>query len=334
MLASARGDGQRAAHVSGPAPTRTRRARRASCRAGRQVGARGAPVDSLATNAPSTSAPPSSTCAARRLVRTEPGPGDAEDDLEQRQQAPTSGAGEHARRGDRDEARHRELGDAEQGEQRDVVRRRHAAAARSGKRDERRQHGADQHGGEQIGAAAPAALDRRPVERGRDRHRRARSPCRRAGAGRRRASSWAYIQPMPRPATTIAAQVRARQALAEDDARDERGEQRRDRHRDEHVGHRGHRDRDHEGGEHHRPARAREPERRVARSPRCGAAPPQPRSRPSRTISASALKKLRQKVASNAGRRVEMAGDDAGHAPEQRRQRPSRRRRAGARSAQ
>ena len=112
------------------------------------------------------------------------------------------------------------------------------------------------------------------------------------------ASSCAYIQAMPTPATTIAAQVRSGRRWPSTTRANKRGQERRDRHRHEHVGDRRHRDRDHERGEHHRPAQARKPERRIGAGQRLPPALATPRRRASRTTSASALKTLRQNVAS------------------------------------
>ena len=172
-----------------------------------------------------------------------------------------------------------------------------ANGSASGRVTQRRQHRADQHRGNRSAPAPPAALNHGPVDRRGDRDR---ERDRAAGELPRidgAASSCAYIQPMPTPATTIAAQVRARQALAEDDAGDQRRQERRDRHRHEHVGDAGHRDRDHEGGEHHA---QHSPESQSVAIAARKVAPSAagPRSQPSSTTSATALKKLRQNVTS------------------------------------
>ena len=77
-------------------------------------------IDSFATRAPTTSAPPTSTSrlgtsAAPSHVHVTPNTISSSDS------SATSGRGQGAGRGDGDQAGHRQLGDTEQGEQRHVV---------------------------------------------------------------------------------------------------------------------------------------------------------------------------------------------------------------------
>ena len=184
-------------HATACATCRVATRRRGAARATRWPPARPAPARRR-----------SSTCAARCFAGTEPGPGHAEDDLEQRQQRHL-GRGQDARRRDREQARDRELDDAEQREQAEVVRRRaRTAAQRQGQRAPTAARR----------SAPPASRSTSPprllcwiavqlMRRG-DRHgERDDVPSRWRGSTA--PSSCAYIQAMPTPATTIAAQVRA-----------------------------------------------------------------------------------------------------------------------------
>ena len=175
----------------------------------------------------------------RLFARAEPGPGDAEHDFEQREQrrfrAPATTRHAHG-----EQARNRELHDAEQRQPSDVVRRRMRTAATSGSVTGAEITAPISTAGSRSTRPA-AALQGVPVDRPQPAARRARPACR-TGAADRALTSWPYIQAMPAPATTMAIQVRGAAGWPSVKRASKRREQRRDRHRDQHVGDRGQRD--------------------------------------------------------------------------------------------
>ena len=129
-------------------------------------------------------------------------------------------------------------------------------------------------------------------------------------------TSLPYIQAMPAPASAIGAPGALRQPVAEGGARQQRGEQRRDGHRDQHIGHRGQRQRDHEGGVHHAPAQPRHPQRAAAAAQRCATAAPG-RAATTAAPPAPGVEAAAPEGDLEAARRLELARDHAGDAPHQ-----------------
>ena len=160
-------------------------------------------------------------------------------------------------------------------------------------------------------------LEQRPVDRGGHRHaKRHRDADQLVGV--RRAGLMAEHPGNARTRDPDRAPGAGAEPMAEHDARHHGRQQRAGRHRDQHVGDRGHRDRDHEGRVHHRPAQRRRPHRpRRARQPA-------PERRPAHHAEGNGQGQRVERAAPEghleAARGFEMPRDDACRAPQQRHQ--------------